>query len=255
MRLPYLQLFIDDARRHGRTLAALDPKKRDARWWRGLLEDVWDYGVKVSGDRRPDGIIKGKNATAVLAACVEYPGPALELQVLLHDAGLIERLPDGLRVKGVEELYGKAWDAQEAERKRKADWRAKQGTRTGRGQDADVHPQDGDGDGDQDGSDLPPTPPRAEGGVKKFARRPRERRGRAPPVPPAKCAACGGGASAEFAGVSLCYACITPAEQWARAQHPSEPWRADVASWAAQRATGPPVAGASTTTPQPETSP
>lgn len=115
MRIPFLQVIVDDSRRHGRALAALDVQKRDQRWWRGLLEDLWDFGVKASGDGRPDGRIKGDRAPELLAAGVEYPGAAEELVKLLEEVGVLECWSAGgrragVRVKGVAELYGPAWD-------------------------------------------------------------------------------------------------------------------------------------------------
>ncbi len=110
MRLPFLQVVIDDSRRHGRQLALLDPHKRDQHWWRGLLLDIWDCGLQASGDKRPDGRIKGARALEFLASSIGYSGPPAELGQLLVDADLAEISASGLRVKGVAELYGPSWD-------------------------------------------------------------------------------------------------------------------------------------------------
>lgn len=125
MNLPYLQVFIDDSRRYGDALAVKArgrgitcPLRLDPHWWRGVLEDVWDFGVKASGDRRPDGVIRGADAGELLCAAARYPGPADELAGLLADVDLLERTRGGLRVKGVAELYGPAWDRQNVRRER-----------------------------------------------------------------------------------------------------------------------------------------
>lgn len=112
MILPFLQVVVPEVKRLSRAISVHDPHRRDARWWRVTIEDVWDYGLRVSGDRRPDGVIKGERAPELLAADVEYPGPPAELVDLLEKVELLEVRPASLRVKGVAERYGPAWDAQ-----------------------------------------------------------------------------------------------------------------------------------------------
>lgn len=119
MRLPFLQVWIEESRELGEKLALraakrgiIDPLRLDSCWWRGKLEDVWDCGRRASGDKRPDGVLRGDDAAEFLARVSRYPGSANELESLLSEVGLVVRIKTGLRVRGVAELYGPAWDRQ-----------------------------------------------------------------------------------------------------------------------------------------------
>lgn len=114
MRLPFLQVEIEDSRRLGAELSAVDPEHRHPRWWRGLLEDVWAWGLSLSGNDRPTGVLDHPSAADRMCGVLGWTGPAVQLVELLTLVGVVAiTKAGGLRVRGIVERYGRAWDRQQ----------------------------------------------------------------------------------------------------------------------------------------------
>ena len=132
MRLPYLQVDGDFLAHRARAAAVLlDCSRAQAV---GHVSLLWSWAVSsASGDAPPNGHVPGTRAGQLVAAVAEWTGdPAVFVQALAHPTvALLEVLPDGLRVRGLDR-YAVAWERQEKERARKADWRR---TRASRPQD------------------------------------------------------------------------------------------------------------------------
>jgi len=144
-----------------------------------MMLDMWRWALDLAADGKVTGAIQGKRAAERLAGALEWSLNAAELVDAMCEVGLLERLPDGYRVRGMDR-YDQAFERQEKERTRKAAWRAsrdmsrghdgdKAGTNTGQDGDkrqnvphvpaADV---DVDVDVDVDAKNNITTPPRAK---------------------------------------------------------------------------------------------
>lgn len=187
MRLPFLQVEADALTR-ARVLAKLLGTDRHRAV--SMMLDLWTWALESDGDGKPSGVIHNPSAAAQLAGAVEWNGDADAMVAALVSARLVEPVPEGLRVRGMDR-YHAAWDRQEADKTRKAEARAKlaekrspqdvrrtsaghpedvHGTSTGRPQEIRKNPTDVrsiDVDVDVDAKKLETTPPsarvRAEG--------------------------------------------------------------------------------------------
>lgn len=121
MRLPFLQVN-EDAFRRAKVFARLVGCDRHRAI--SAMLDLWTWALDSDTKERPTGIIHNPDAHAQIAGAVEWDGDSLALVDALVTAKLLEALPDGYRVRGMDR-YHAAWDRQEADRQRKADARAK----------------------------------------------------------------------------------------------------------------------------------
>jgi hypothetical protein len=133
MRLPYLQLS-DDVWGHAKVLAALLGCDRHRAI--SLLVDLWRWALE-QGEGMPSGEVRGRFAAARLAGAVEWSGDAAALADALCEAGLTDKLEDGLRIRGLGR-YEAAFRRQEADRQRKAEARAQLVRRKSGGSPQDV---------------------------------------------------------------------------------------------------------------------
>lgn len=135
MRLPYLQVDGDFITQKARTVAALLGCSHAQAV--GHLSLLWAWTLSQgSDDAPPSGLITGQHAARIVRAAAGWEGAAEAFVDVLSDpgVGLLERLPDGFRVRGMER-YRKAWDKQRKDRDRKADVR----------RNSSGHPSDGAG--------------------------------------------------------------------------------------------------------------
>ena len=121
MRLPYLQL-AEESWALARELAAILGCDRHRAM--SLQVDLWKWALGLETDGQPSGQVLGKLAVARLAGAVEWDGDAAELAEALVEVGLLEVIEGGLRVRGLDRYAG-AWRRQDADRQRKADFRAR----------------------------------------------------------------------------------------------------------------------------------
>lgn len=121
MRLPFLQVEADALTR-ARVLAKLLGTDRHRAI--SMMVDLWTWALESDGDGRPSGIARNPNAALQLAGAVEWDGDADLMVAALVSARLVEPVPEGLRVRGMDR-YHAAWDRQEADKARKAEARAK----------------------------------------------------------------------------------------------------------------------------------
>lgn len=171
MRLPFLQVN-EDAFRRAKVFARLVGCDRHRAI--SAMLDLWTWALDSDTRERPTGIIHNPDAHAQIAGAVEWDGDSLALVNALVTAKLLEALPDGYRVRGMDR-YHAAWDRQEADRQRKADARAKLADKKASKDIHEMsagHPQDGhrkstdvrsiDVDVDVDVKNNLTTPPRAK---------------------------------------------------------------------------------------------
>lgn len=157
MRLPYLQVDGDFITQKARTVAALLGCSHAQAI--GHLSLLWAWTLSQgSEDEAPAGLIIGQHAARLVRAAAGWDGGAEEFLAVLTDpgVGLIERVPEGFRVRGMER-YRKAWDKQRKDRDRKADVRRNSGG----------HPTDGAGQTQTQTQtqkkEDPPNPPQGTG--------------------------------------------------------------------------------------------
>lgn len=107
MRFPWLQVDSDFISSRASELGALlGISRREAL---GLALDLWAWVLSRSpADRPPDGILSGSDPVAVLASAVSWPVPE-RLASALVEVGLVEVLPKGLRIKGLDR-YKATWE-------------------------------------------------------------------------------------------------------------------------------------------------
>lgn len=171
VRLPFLQVN-EDAFRRAKVFARLVGCDRHRAI--SAMLDLWTWALDSDTKERPTGIIRNPDAHAQIAGAVEWDSDSLALVDALVTAKLLEALPDGYRVRGMDR-YHAAWDRQEADRQRKADARAKLADKriskdvrkTSAGHPQDVHRKSTDVrsidvDVDVDGENNITTPPRAK---------------------------------------------------------------------------------------------
>ncbi len=121
MRLPFLQVDADALTR-ARVLAKLLGTDRHRAV--SMMVDLWTWALESDGDGKPSGVIYNPSAAVQLAGAVEWDRDADAMISALVSARLVEHVPEGLRVRGMDR-YHAAWDRQEADKARKAEARAK----------------------------------------------------------------------------------------------------------------------------------
>lgn len=119
MRLPYLQV-TQEAWTSARMLAGvLGIKRREAL---GLVLDLWAWGLYLGPDDEPPaGVCDSPRAVALMAGALEWDGDAETLCAAFVDVDLLERLPTGVRVRGLDR-YRSAWEKSAKSKARKAKW-------------------------------------------------------------------------------------------------------------------------------------
>lgn len=107
MRFPWLQVDADFREAKAGDLGALlDISRREAV---GLMVDLWAWVLTRSpDDRPPDGIISGTGAVPMLERAAEWTGERGKLAAALEELQLLERLPNGIRLRGVGR-YATTW--------------------------------------------------------------------------------------------------------------------------------------------------
>lgn len=107
MRFPWLQVDSDFISSRASELGALlGISRREAL---GLALDLWAWVLSRSpADRPPDGILSGSAPVPVLASAVSWPDPERLVSALV-EVGLVERIPEGLRIKGLDR-YRATWE-------------------------------------------------------------------------------------------------------------------------------------------------
>jgi hypothetical protein len=120
MRLPWLQIDLD-AWDRAKVLAALLGCDRHRAM--SLQLDLWKWAVE-RGEGMPDGLVVGRLPSVQVAGALEWVGKATELSDALVEAGLLDAVEDGFRVRGLDR-YESTFARQEADRLRKAEARAK----------------------------------------------------------------------------------------------------------------------------------
>lgn len=143
MRLPYLQVSSDAWGKARELGAVLGCGRHHAM---SIMLDLWRWALDLEADGRVTGVIHGKRAAERLAGALEWSLDAAELVDAMCEVGLLERLPDGYRVRGMDR-YDQAFERQEKERTRKAAWRASR--EMSRGQDGDKGGTSSGQDGDK----------------------------------------------------------------------------------------------------------
>lgn len=107
MRLPWIQV-AEEAWGISRELSGLLPRVKPQQA-RGLLLDLWAWGLSLGPeDQLPDGVVRHPRAVARMAGAVEWTRDPEELAAALEAVGVIERLPDGIRVRGMGR-YASTW--------------------------------------------------------------------------------------------------------------------------------------------------
>ena len=120
MRLPWMQIGLD-AWDRAKVLAALLGCDRHRAM--SLQLDLWKWAVE-RGEGMPDGLVVGRNPAVQVAGALEWVGKAQEVADALVEAGLMDVVEGGFRVKGLDR-YEATFERQEADRRRKAEARAK----------------------------------------------------------------------------------------------------------------------------------
>lgn len=107
MRFPWLQVDTDFIDSKASELGALlGVSRREAA---GLALDLWKWVLARSpADRPPDGILTGSAPVPVLASAVSWPDPDRLVSALV-EVGLVERIADGLRIRGIGR-YKTTWE-------------------------------------------------------------------------------------------------------------------------------------------------
>ena len=149
MRLPFLQVSSDAFGKAKELGAILGCGRHRAM---SMMVDLWTWALDLESAGKATGLVDGKRAAARIAGAVEWDSTPSDLADAMCEVGLIERLQDGFRVRGLDR-YDAAFERQEHERERKAAWRAAKS----RGQDGDKRGtkqgQDGDKRGTKQGQD------------------------------------------------------------------------------------------------------
>jgi len=120
MRLPWMQIGLD-AWDRAKVLAALLGCDRHRAM--SLQLDLWKWAVE-RGEGMPDGLVVGRSPAVQVAGALEWVGKAQEVADALVEAGLMEVVEGGFRVRGLDR-YAATFERQEADRRRKAEARAK----------------------------------------------------------------------------------------------------------------------------------
>lgn len=132
MRFPWLQVGADViSAKAGDLGVLLGCSRREAM---GLLVDLWTWVLTRSpDDTPPDGIVRdsrtGTGAEPATERAVSWAGPEGMLVTALEELGFVERLPNGLRFRGIER-YAATW---EKNRRRKQTAPKPERNRTGTG--------------------------------------------------------------------------------------------------------------------------
>jgi hypothetical protein len=108
VRFPWLQVDTDFIDAKAAELGALlGISRREAA---GLALDLWRWVLSRSPpDRPPDGILSGSAPVPVLASAVSWQANPEHLLKALVEVGMVEVLPEGLRVRGVSR-YAATWE-------------------------------------------------------------------------------------------------------------------------------------------------
>jgi hypothetical protein len=120
MRLPFLQVS-SDAFGKARELGAILGCGRHRAM--SMMLDLWRWALELESSGKATGLVEGKRAADRIAGAVEWDNTPSDLAEAMCEVGLLERMPDGYRVRGVDR-YDLAFSKQEHERERKASWRA-----------------------------------------------------------------------------------------------------------------------------------
>lgn len=118
MRLPFIQLDSDFIR-HGAPALALELGVSTPHAL-GLASMLWEWAASKDGDDcAPSGLVTGKNAAAHVERAAGWDGEKGRLVAALQEpeVGLLEAIPDGFRVRGLDR-YRDAWEKQQKERQR-----------------------------------------------------------------------------------------------------------------------------------------
>lgn len=112
MRFPWLQIDADVIEAKASDLGTLIGLSR--RETIGLLVDLWSWCLtRTPKDSPPDGIVRdsrtGTGAVPLLERAGSWAGPEGRLAAALEDVGLIERIPDGIRFRGIGR-YKATWE-------------------------------------------------------------------------------------------------------------------------------------------------
>lgn len=121
MRLPWIQVSMESWER-AKVLAALLGCDRHRAM--SLQLDLWKWALESAGERIPDGMIVGRLPSVQVAGATEWVGKATELTDAMVEAGVLDVVEGGFRVRGLDR-YEAFFERQEADRRRKAEARAK----------------------------------------------------------------------------------------------------------------------------------
>jgi hypothetical protein len=135
MRLPFLQVSSDAFGKAKELGAILGCGRHRAM---SMMVDLWTWALDLESSGKATGLVDGKRAAARIAGAVEWDSTPSDLADAMCEVGLLERLQDGFRVRGVGR-YDSAFSKQKHERERKAVWRASKESKfqLSRGQDGD----------------------------------------------------------------------------------------------------------------------
>lgn len=120
MRLPFLQVSSDAFGKARELGAILGCGRHHAM---SMMLDLWQWALELESSGRATGLVEGKRAADRIAGAVEWGNTPSDLVEAMCEVGLLERMPDGYRVRGMDR-YDSAFSKQEHERERKASWRA-----------------------------------------------------------------------------------------------------------------------------------
>lgn len=120
MRLPFLQVSSDAFGKAKELGAILGCGRHRAM---SMMVDLWTWALDLESAGKAIGLVDGKRAAARIAGAVEWDSAPSDLVDAMCEVGLLERLQDGFRVRGLDR-YDSAFSKQEHERERKASWRA-----------------------------------------------------------------------------------------------------------------------------------
>lgn len=155
MKIPYLQVSEDIFDRLAPELSAHLGIEESAAGW--LVLKVWKYALSRAGDAPPDGLIYGDKATAMVERAIGWTGEAGVFVGACVHIGLIEGIPGGLRIRGLDR-YKRTWEKNRRNRGhdalRPGTFPAPNAPGTGT-KTAPKVPVDGDGDGDGVKTPLP----------------------------------------------------------------------------------------------------
>jgi hypothetical protein len=107
MRLPYLQVTQEtwEYARQLEVLTGVDMPKCFV-----ALCDVWRWAISLGPeDQPPSGVCDSPRADKLLAAAAGWRGDPAEFVGSLEDLGIVQRLPVGLRVRGMDR-YRRTWE-------------------------------------------------------------------------------------------------------------------------------------------------